>query len=270
MIALNEIVRQYPVHMQQSGFYDQMVKEYLHHQMLRLLFNGKQAGKICLLGGTALRYFYGARRFSEDLGFDCFDLGREEFVDMTERVRLGIAGQGYDVHADDKKKADRLTAFRRIFVFLELKYKLGLTRQKEARFFIKIEAEPQSFEYRPEVKLLHGFGVSTAIRVMPPDILFSSKIAAAIGRKKDRDFFDVISMVDLAAPDFDYLRHRCNIRTAGQLKQALLEAAADRGLEKRRTYDCKHILFDKGDKEKLHTFTDYIRQVEFKRKLASP
>ena len=34
MIALHEIVRQYPVELQKPEFYDPMIKEYLHHHML--------------------------------------------------------------------------------------------------------------------------------------------------------------------------------------------------------------------------------------------
>lgn len=80
MIALHEIVRQYPGELQRPEFYDQMVKEYFHHHMLQSLFNGKFSGKIAFLGGTAIRYFYDIKRFSEDLDFDCFNLTKNQFL----------------------------------------------------------------------------------------------------------------------------------------------------------------------------------------------
>ena len=67
MISLHEIVRQYPMELQKPEFYDPMVKEYLHHHMLKYLFANKYSHKIIFIGGTALRYFYDLKRFSEDI-----------------------------------------------------------------------------------------------------------------------------------------------------------------------------------------------------------
>ena len=263
MIALNEIVRQYPEWMQKSEFHDQMVKEYIHHHMIHILFSSRYSRKISFLGGTALRYFYNVKRFSEDLDFDCFDLNREEFIDMTNQVEKGIRKQGYDIFIEDKKKNDLLKAFRRVFVFPELKYKLGLSQQKEAKFFIKIKAEPHGFAYNPQFKTLYGFGVTTSVGTMPSGVLFSSKIAAAINRKKDRDFFDVISLINFVVPDFAYLDYRCKISNPVQLKQELLKAAIERKLDTRKIYDCTHMLFDKNDVEKLRNFKTYVEYFNF-------
>ena len=131
MIALPEIVRQYPKELQKPEFYDPMVKEYLHHYMLQSLFSGKFAGKFAFLGGTALRYFYDVKRFSEDFDFDCFDLSRDQFYEMTYKVEKDLQASGYDVQIEDKLKYQELKAFRRVFMFPELKYKLSLSQQKE-------------------------------------------------------------------------------------------------------------------------------------------
>ncbi len=87
--------------------------------------------------------------------------------------------------------------FRRIFVFPELKYKLGLSQHKEAKLFIKIEAESHHLSYKPEIKILNDFGITVPVSVVPISIIFSTKIAAALTRKKDRDFFRYYSFVDL-------------------------------------------------------------------------
>lgn len=265
MIALNEIVRQYPKEMQKPEFYDQMVKEYIHHYMLQILFSGNHAGKINFLGGTALRYFYDIKRFSEDLDFDCFDLTKEQFVEMTNRVEKELHALGYDVLIEDKKKHEVLKAFRRVFVFPELKYKLGLTQQREAKFFIKIEAEPHNFNYKAQIKTLNGFGVITPVRIVPLDILLSSKIVAAITRKKDRDFFDVVCLINFARPNFAYLADKCKIKTTARLKKSLLKAAVERKLDTRKTYDCEHTLFDKNDIQKIKTFASYIKSFDFEK-----
>ncbi len=263
MIALHEIVRQYPKDLQRPEFYDPMVKEYLHHFMLRALFSGKYSGSINFLGGTALRYFYDLKRFSEDLDFDCFNLSREMFLTMTTSVEKELQAIGFHVVIEDKKKYEELMAFRRVFVFPELKYRLGISQQKEAKFFIKIEAEPQHFAYLPDIKYLNGFGISTPVRIVPLNILFSSKIAAALNRKKDRDFFDVVTLLNFAVPDFNYLEDKCRLTTPAQLKVALLNAAVEKKLDTRKVYDCDHMMFDKNELQKVRSFSEYIGNFDF-------
>lgn len=265
MIALHEIIRQYPTEFQKPEFYDPMVKEYLHHHMLKLLFTNKFSDKIVFIGGTALRYFYDLKRFSEDLDLDCFDFSRSQFTLMTDNLLKEIQALGIDVIIEDKEKYENLKAFRRVFVFPELKYQMGLSQQREAKFFIKVEAEPQHYDYLPDIKTINAFGVTTPVRIMPLGILFSSKISAAINRKKDRDFYDVAHLINFAVPDFGYLGQKCHIDTPERLKEALLGAASERKLNTRKVYDCEHMLFRKEDLGLIRSFTDYIEHFDFKK-----
>jgi predicted nucleotidyltransferase component of viral defense system len=242
-----------------------MLKEYFHHNMLQSLYTGKYAEKINFLGGTALRYFYNIKRFSEDLDFDCFNLTRSAFLEMTNKVENDLKSYGNDVVIEDKKKYDELNAYHRVYVFPELKYNMGLSQQKEAKFFIKIEAEPHNFLYQPEIKIINGFGITCPVRTVPLDILFSSKIAAAINRKKDRDFFDVVCLIDFARPDFEYLEQKCKISTSENLKESLLNAATVRKLDSRKAFECEHMLFDKADIKKIRSFQKYIENFDFSR-----
>jgi len=265
MIALHEIVRQYPTELQKPEFYDPMVKEYLHHHMLKYLFANKYSDKIIFIGDTALRYFYDLKRFSEDIDLDCIDFSRSEFTLMTDNLLREIQALGFNVVLEDKKRYEVLNAFRRVFVFPELKYKMGLSQQREAKFFIKVEAEPQHYDYLPDIKTINAFGITSPVRTMPLGILFSSKISAAINRKKDRDFFDVAHLINFAVPDFGYLEKKCQIDTPERLKEALLEAASERKLKTRKIYDCEHMLFRKEDLEMIRSFTDYIEHFDFNR-----
>ena len=265
MIALHEIVRQYPAELQKPEFYDPMVKEYLHHHMLKYLFANKYPVKIIFTGGTALRYFYDLKRFSEDIDLDCFDLSRSEFTLLTDSLLKEMQALGFEVIIEDRKKHEELNAFRRLFVFPELKYQMGLSQQREAKFFIKIEAEPQHYDYLPDIKSINNFGVTSPVRTMPLGILFSSKIAAAISRKKDRDFYDVAHLINFAAPDFGFLGKKCHIDNPERLKEALVKAASERKLKTRKIYDCEHMLFRKEDMELIRSFTDYIEHFDFTR-----
>jgi len=265
MIALHEIVRQYPIELRKPEFYDPMVKEYLHHHMLKTLFRDKLANRMAFIGGTALGYFYDLRRFSEDIDLDCFDLSRTDFMDITDRLLREIMALGIDVIIEDKRRFEELKAFRRVFVFPELKYKMGLSQQREAKFFIKVEAEPQNFDYKPEIKTINNFGVTCPVRTMPLSILFSSKIAAALNRKKDRDFYDVVFLINFAKPDFGFLERKCGINKPEQLKLALLNAAAERKLKNRKVFDCEHMLFRKSDVDMIRSFSDYIEHFDSNR-----
>jgi predicted nucleotidyltransferase component of viral defense system len=254
MIELAEIVRQYPKELQRVEFYDQMVKEYFHHHILHSIYNSKDATKINFLGGTALRFFYGLKRFSEDLDFDCYDISRKQFIDLTDKVITDLRGYGINVIAEDKKKYEELNAFRRVLVFPELKYKLGLSQQKEAKFFIKIEAESHRLKYTPDVKVLNGFGITVPVRVVPVGIMFSTKISAALTRKKDRDFFDIVHLLTFSEPDYAYLTNKLKINNQEQLRVNLLDAANSKSLETRQAYDCDHMLFFKKEKQKIKYF----------------
>jgi predicted nucleotidyltransferase component of viral defense system len=265
MIALHEIVRQYPAELQKPEFYDPMVKEYLHHHMLKYLFANKYSDKIVFIGGTALRYFYDLKRFSEDIDLDCFDLSRSQFTLLTDNLLREIQALGFDALIEDKNRYENLKAFRRVFVFPELKFQMGLSQQREAKFFIKIEAEAQHNEYLPDIKTINAFGVTSPVRTMPLAILFSSKISAAISRKKDRDFYDVAHLINFAVPDFGYLEKKCHIDTPERLKEALLEAASERKLKTRKIFDCGHMLFRKEDLEMIRSFTDYMERFDFNR-----
>jgi len=265
MIALHEIVRQYPKELQKPEFYDPMVKEYLHHSVLKYLFTNKYSDKIIFTGGTALRYFYDLRRFSEDINLDCLDLSRSEFNLMTDNLLKELQALGLEVVIEDKKKYEKLMAFRRVFVFPELKYQMGLSQQREAKFFLKIEAESQHYTYSPDVKTINAFGVTSPVRIMPLGTLFSSKISSAINRKKDRDFYDVAHLINFAVPDFGYLGKKHHIDTPESLRAALLEAASERKLKTRKVYDCEHMLFRKEDIGMIRSFPEYIEHFNFNR-----
>lgn len=254
MIDLNEIVRQFPKELQRVEFHDQMMKEYLHHLMLQTLYTSNYSKKIHFLGGTALRFFYGIKRFSEDLDFDCYNLSREEFIKMTDEVVRALRHYGFEVVCEDKARYEDLDAFRRVLVFPELKYKLGLSQHKEAKFFIKIEAESHNLNYVPDIKVLNGFGITVPISVVPIDIMFSTKIAAALTRKKDRDFYDIVHLLTFTEPNYDYLNKKFKISTPKMLKTELVKAANYKNLSSRTSYDCEHMLFYRNDIQKLKMF----------------
>jgi len=74
-----------------------MIKEYLQLLILDYLTTTPFLRKIVLIGGTNLRLTKGIDRFSEDLDFDCKDLSKEEFMQMTDGIILFLQRSGYQI-----------------------------------------------------------------------------------------------------------------------------------------------------------------------------
>lgn len=63
-----------------------MLKEYLQLMILDYLSSTPTIQKMVFIGGTKPALVKGIDRFSEDLDFDCKELSKEEFVEMTNGV----------------------------------------------------------------------------------------------------------------------------------------------------------------------------------------
>ena len=134
MIQIEQIRNYFPVQIRGNSSFDKHVlKEYLQLMILDYLSSTPTIQKMVFIGGTNLRLVKGIDRFSEDLDFDCKDLSKEEFVEMTNGVIRFLERSGLRVEAKDKENP-KLTAFRRNIHFPELLFDLGLCGHKEERF----------------------------------------------------------------------------------------------------------------------------------------
>ena len=122
--------------------FEYMLKEYFHYRMLDIIFSGEYASRLSFIGGTSLRILHHIQRFSEDLDFDCFQLSREEFYQLTDKVITRLKEEGIEVEAEDKEKDLRLVAFRRNIIFPGLLFEMGFTGHRKKKLLIKIECEP--------------------------------------------------------------------------------------------------------------------------------
>ena len=188
MISLDEIksffadsLRRNPSH------FEYMLKEYFHYRMLDIIFSGEYASKLSFIGGTNLRILHHIQRFSEDLDFDSFQLSRDEFIQLTDRVIARLRDEGIKVEAEDKEKDLRLVAFRRNIIFPGLLFELGLTGHREKKLLINIECEPHHYAYEPVKPIIQKFNVFTQIFAPSPAILLSMKTGAVLERGKGRE-----------------------------------------------------------------------------------
>ena len=158
MIQIEQIRNYFPVQIRGNSSFDKyMLKEYLQLMILDYLSSTPTIQKMVFIGGTNLRLVKGIDRFSEDLDFDCKELSKEEFVEMTNGVIRFLERSGLRVEAKDKENP-KLTAFRRNIYFPELLFDLGLSGHKEERFLIKVESQDQQVNYSPVVTNIKGCG----------------------------------------------------------------------------------------------------------------
>ena len=76
MLNLEQIQEFYPEHLR--PFRNFLLREYLQHKILNIVYNSESGRKMVFMGGTALRLTLNNQRFSEDLDFD--NLGLRHFI----------------------------------------------------------------------------------------------------------------------------------------------------------------------------------------------
>jgi predicted nucleotidyltransferase component of viral defense system len=260
MLILSEIEKNYPENLR--AYKPFILREYLQHKILQIIFDSEYAAHLSFLGGTCLRIVHGNTRFSEDLDFDNFGLGEDIFEKISVHIQNKLAQEGYAV---EMKTAYR-GAYHCYIRFPQLLYQEGLSGHLEEKILIQLDTEPQHFDFKPEKYILNRFDVFTQIFNTPLDILLAQKFYAILNRprNKGRDFFDVVFILSkIVSPNYDYLSLKVDISNAKQLKERILEKCSQLNMET-MAKDVQPFLFNPGDAKRVTLFTDYIKQAELK------
>jgi predicted nucleotidyltransferase component of viral defense system len=259
MLQLDYIKNFYPEFIQNRGLQKFMVKEYLLLLILDYLTTTSFIRKIVFIGGTNLRLTKGIDRFSEDLDFDCKDLSSEEFIKMTDGVGLFLKRYGFSIEIRDKYN-EKLKAFRRSIYFPELLFELGLSGYRQERFLIKIESQDQKISYKRKMAIIKGCGLYFSFPVPTDEVLCSMKISALLSRKKGRDFYDVMFLMEQTPPDFNFLSARHNITNMKELKGAFNNILQTVDLS-HKVKDFEHLVFQKDKAQKILHFKDFVKNM---------
>ena len=207
-------------------------------------------------GGTSLRLVKGIDRFSEDLDFDCKDLGEKEFREMTDDVLAFLARSGFRVETRDKA-GDKRTAFRRSFHFPGLLFDLGLTGHRDERFLMKIEAQDQGVSYERAPGVLKGCGLFFSFPVPPDPVLCAMKVSAMLSRRNGRDYYDAMFLLAQTRPDYAFLAARNGIHDWPELRAAIAASLLSVDLDQKRR-DVEHLLFQAENGRRILRFADFI------------
>jgi predicted nucleotidyltransferase component of viral defense system len=235
-----------------------MMKEYIQLSILDYLSATKYLRKLIFIGGTCLRLVKGIDRFSEDLDFDCRDMTEDDFRQMSADVIQFLYRSGYKVEQKDKK-SPKLTAFRSNIYFPGLLSETGLSRHKDERFLIKLEAQDQGVNYSVEIRNVKGCGFYFPFNVPPDQVLCSMKLKALIERGKGRDFYDLIFLLSQTQPDYYFLSKLLGIRNSDELITAIENRLKHIDL-KLKTADFEHLLFEKGKSKRILMFGEFFKE----------
>jgi predicted nucleotidyltransferase component of viral defense system len=260
MIQIEQIKSYFPPFISGSSNYDKYIlKEYLQLLILDYLSTTRYIRKMSFIGGTNLRLIKGIDRFSEDLDFDCKELSKDEFFEMTNGVIQFLVRSGLKVEVREKESS-RLSAFRRNIHFPQLLFDLGLSGHREGRFLIKIESQDQGVQYDSIMVNIKGCGFFFPFPVPPDGVLCSMKIAAMLSRSKGRDFYDLMFLMDHSAPDYDFLAKKSGVHNLQELKLKVDELLQTIDLKKKKM-DFEHLLFNKANSDKILRFPDFVKSL---------
>ena len=256
-----EIIRSYfPASIRNNpDFSKYMLKEYIQLMILDFLSSSEYAHKLCFIGGTNLRLVLGIDRFSEDLDFDCKDMSKEEFMQMTDDILAFLKANDFNVEPKDKENP-KLTAFRRNLFFPGLLFEMSLTGHREERFLIKIEAQDQGVVYTPVIADVKGCGFFFPVQVPPKSVLCAMKLSALMTRAKGRDFYDSMFLLSQTEPDYGFLNARTGIADMEELKAEVRKLLAKVDINK-KSEDFKHLLFNTSKSSKILRFGEFVESL---------
>jgi predicted nucleotidyltransferase component of viral defense system len=248
----------YPDPLQGSpSFQKHLLKEYVQLLVLDHLATTRHVRKLTFIGGTSLRLVKGIDRFSEDLDFDCKNLGEEEFRGMAGDVLVFLKRSGFKAEIRDKASG-RLTAFRSSIHFPGLLFDLGLTGHKDERFLLKLEAQDQGVPYQRTMGTIKGCGLFFLFPVPPDPVLCAMKVSAMLSRCKGRDYYDAMFLLAQTKPGYAFLTARCGVHNLTELKAAIATSLQSVDLSKKRR-DFEHLLFQHDNSRRILQFAEFIR-----------
>lgn len=257
MLDLEQIQSYYPESLR--SFKKNILREYLQYKILEIIYTSDYAKRLILMGGTAIRILHANKRFSEDLDFDNKGLGKDGFEDLVNIIKKKMKLEGYNISTRNNFN----NAFRSYIKIHDIMYEFSLTSHIKENIDLRLDAEPQGYDYIPEKPFLNKFDVFTQILIVPVEILLSQKIYAIFNRKRTmgRDFFDVVFLMGKTKPDYGYLKNKLGIKHKEELRSRLL-ALCDNIDLKILARDVRPFLFNPEDSKKVRLFSDFISNVK--------
>ncbi len=168
------------------------VREYLQEYLLYILYKKKMYKDLVFCGGTALRFLYKIRRFSEDIDFSLsYKMKQYNFEALLKVLREEFTAAGYTMEIKYSTKTNVYSAFLK---FQGLLFEYGVSPHKDEKISIKIEIDINPpIGGKEEVTLCNDTFMFYLVRYDLPS-LFAGKFHALLCRNytKGRDWYDLL------------------------------------------------------------------------------
>ncbi|MDP2830941.1 MAG: nucleotidyl transferase AbiEii/AbiGii toxin family protein, partial [Candidatus Omnitrophota bacterium] len=211
------------------------IREYLQAYFLHIIYKNKFYQNLVFTGGTALRFIYKIRRFSEDLDFSLSTKAKNyNFTDMVKNILQEFKLAGYDLEI---KYNDSRTVHNALLKFSGILFEAGLSPLKSQKIAIKMEVDSNPPKGGKEESSVYN-GLFTFYTVnYDLASLFAGKVHAVLCREytKGRDWFDLfwyLSKFKELEPNFIMLNNAMSqtekdsiILDSGNWKTALKKTA---------------------------------------------
>jgi predicted nucleotidyltransferase component of viral defense system len=203
--------------------YEVALKEIVQHLTLLGLWRSKFYEHAALYGGTALRLFYGLRRFSEDLDFSLVQ-NEEEFnlLPHLKSIEKEIEAFGFKFSVEKKIKKI-ISPIESAFLKGNTRINLlviqapdniikGLHREQKIKIKLEVDTDPPPGSQH-EVKTLLT-PIPFEVKVFTKPDLFAGKVHAVLcrgwqSRVKGRDFYDLVWFIGQKIPcRVEYLKEK--------------------------------------------------------------
>jgi predicted nucleotidyltransferase component of viral defense system len=168
-----------------------VLREYLQNEILFLMQQTGFGSDLYFVGGTALRFLYKIKRYSEDLDFSAGEgWQRKDVGRYAVRLQNALVKAGYSLDAPVK---DEKTV-QRVFVrFKDVLFEAGLSDRREQNLSINIEIDANPPAGWVEEKTIINIHMPVLIRHYDKPSVFAAKCAAFLTRPytKGRDAYDL-------------------------------------------------------------------------------
>lgn len=184
------------------------LRQYLQEYLLYILYQKRFYTNIVFCGGTALRFLFRMKRFSEDLDFSLSSKAKGyDFQHLLKTVKDEFTAAGYVL---DIKYSTEKNVYKAFLKFSGLLYEFGLSGHKQEKFSIKFDIDMNPPGGGKE--LLTIVNKNFLFHVLHFDIpsLFAGKLNAILCRQytKGRDWYDLLWYLTKykdTEPNFTYL-----------------------------------------------------------------
>lgn len=203
--------------------YEVALKEIVQHLTLLGLWRSKFYEHAALYGGTALRLFYGLRRFSEDLDFSLVQNEAEfNLLPHLKSIEKEIEAFGFKFSIERRIKKI-VSPIESAFLKGNTRINLlviqapdniikGLHREQKVKIKLEVDTDPPPGSQH-EVKTLLT-PIPFEVKVFTKPDLFAGKVHAVLcrgwqSRVKGRDFYDLVWFIGQKIPcHIEYLKEK--------------------------------------------------------------